>query len=302
MANTLGSDNPFPSVLLAEHVDPSTPDSGFGRLFLDTDKVLKWIDDAGTVTECGGSSGLTDPMTTRGDLMIRNASNVTDRLAVGSSGKVLKSDGVDPSWQTPTFAYAIPVPTSSSSQFSSSSTTCAVTTAAFTTGDKLIAIVAAGSRGCNSITQTNVTWTQRYASSGNSNFVEVWTGVVSGTAGTTATFNFTGSGTQQCAVVCLNEAPSAFTAAASIGTDTSGSSSTHQVTSTSATAGRYCVLAIAAQATSHTLLVASQPYAPQLVTGGRLAYLLGRSNFSQWHFAGIKNTATSHFAAIVELS
>jgi hypothetical protein len=46
-------------------------------------------------------SGLSDPMTTRGDVIIRNASNVTARLGIGSTGKVLQSDGTDISWQTP---------------------------------------------------------------------------------------------------------------------------------------------------------------------------------------------------------
>jgi hypothetical protein len=46
-------------------------------------------------------SGLTDPMTTRGDIIVRNASNVTARLGIGSSGKVLQSDGTDIAWTTP---------------------------------------------------------------------------------------------------------------------------------------------------------------------------------------------------------
>lgn len=43
-------------------------------------------------------SYLTDPMTTRGDIMYRNSSNVTDRLAVGAAGTAIMSDGTDPSW------------------------------------------------------------------------------------------------------------------------------------------------------------------------------------------------------------
>jgi hypothetical protein len=38
------------------------------------------------------------PLTTRGDLLTHDASNNT-RLAIGSTGKVLRSDGTDPSWQ-----------------------------------------------------------------------------------------------------------------------------------------------------------------------------------------------------------
>lgn len=51
-----------------------------------------------------GGAGLTDPMTTRGDMIIRDASNVTARVGIGSAGKVWTSDGTDPSWQTPAAA------------------------------------------------------------------------------------------------------------------------------------------------------------------------------------------------------
>lgn len=43
-------------------------------------------------------AGFTDPMTTRGDIIIRNSSNVTDRLAIGADTYVLTSDGTDVSW------------------------------------------------------------------------------------------------------------------------------------------------------------------------------------------------------------
>ena len=44
------------------------------------------------------SPGLSDPMTTRGDLVRRNTSNVTDRLGIGAAGKILSSDGTDVAW------------------------------------------------------------------------------------------------------------------------------------------------------------------------------------------------------------
>lgn len=44
------------------------------------------------------TAGLTDPMTTRGDIIVRNSSNVTARKAVGSANTVLTSDGTDPAW------------------------------------------------------------------------------------------------------------------------------------------------------------------------------------------------------------
>jgi len=49
------------------------------------------------------ASGFADPMTTRGDIIIRNASNVTARLGIGASGRLLQSDGTDISWAAPTF-------------------------------------------------------------------------------------------------------------------------------------------------------------------------------------------------------
>jgi len=47
-----------------------------------------------------GGVGLTDPMTTRGDVIVRDATNTTDRLPIGTNGQVLSSDGTDISWTT----------------------------------------------------------------------------------------------------------------------------------------------------------------------------------------------------------
>lgn len=49
-------------------------------------------------SDLGGGSGLVDPMTSRGDIIVRNASNVTARLAKGSAAQVLTSDGTDVAW------------------------------------------------------------------------------------------------------------------------------------------------------------------------------------------------------------
>ncbi len=40
-------------------------------------------------------SGFADPMTTRGDIIVRNSSNVSARLPAGASGTALQSDGTD---------------------------------------------------------------------------------------------------------------------------------------------------------------------------------------------------------------
>lgn len=46
----------------------------------------------------GGNPVASDPMTTRGDMIIRNALNATDRVAVGGANTLWSSDGTDPSW------------------------------------------------------------------------------------------------------------------------------------------------------------------------------------------------------------
>lgn len=46
----------------------------------------------------GLSSGFADPMTTIGDLIFKNASNLTTRLPIGTVGQVLISDGTNISW------------------------------------------------------------------------------------------------------------------------------------------------------------------------------------------------------------
>jgi len=48
--------------------------------------------------------GMTDPMTTRGDIIIRNSSNVTARLAHGSADTYLGSDGTDVAYSAVTDA------------------------------------------------------------------------------------------------------------------------------------------------------------------------------------------------------
>lgn len=42
--------------------------------------------------------GFADPMTTRGDLIFRNSSNVTARLGIGAANTVLRTDGTDAAW------------------------------------------------------------------------------------------------------------------------------------------------------------------------------------------------------------
>lgn len=57
----------------------------------------KAADEARIIDEAESES-MQDPMTTRGDIIYRNLSNVTDRLAIGLDGYVLTSNGTDVLW------------------------------------------------------------------------------------------------------------------------------------------------------------------------------------------------------------
>lgn len=60
--------------------------------------VLTYDHGTGLINLEASASGFADPMTTRGDIIVRDASNTTARLAVGTSGYVLTSDGTDIAW------------------------------------------------------------------------------------------------------------------------------------------------------------------------------------------------------------
>ena len=71
-------DNPSPSLLMveaADETDPSPtslPAAGQRRLIVGPDHLLYLLDDGGVATAVGGG-GFSDPMTTRGDMIVRNA-------------------------------------------------------------------------------------------------------------------------------------------------------------------------------------------------------------------------------------
>jgi hypothetical protein len=73
-------------------------------LWRNTNATLPTIDTTALTFVQIASSGLTDPMTSRGDIIVRNASNVTDRLAKGAADTYLGSDGTDPSYSLVTDA------------------------------------------------------------------------------------------------------------------------------------------------------------------------------------------------------
>lgn len=102
------SDAAVPSLLITETAAASigTPAAGKARLFRDTDNILKWKDEAGTVTSIGG--GIAETLIdAKGDLIAGSAADTAARLAVGSNGKVLTANSAQSTgleWVTPTGA------------------------------------------------------------------------------------------------------------------------------------------------------------------------------------------------------
>lgn len=80
-----------------------TPLTGRYYIFLnasDSDRMYM-KDDSGAVILIGGLGSFADPMTTIGDVIIRNAGNVTTRLGIGAANNVLTVVGGVPIWQAP---------------------------------------------------------------------------------------------------------------------------------------------------------------------------------------------------------
>lgn len=75
-------------------------DGPIGSLYLRNDGNLYIKQDAGVSTNWSQVplSALTDPMTTRGDMIFRDATNTTARLPIGANGQCVTSDGTDVSW------------------------------------------------------------------------------------------------------------------------------------------------------------------------------------------------------------
>jgi hypothetical protein len=104
-----GSDNPYPSILLEDHVDPAAPTTGFHRLFIDTDEKLKMIDHASLVTDFtpGGGSVATDAIwDAAGDLAVGSGANTAAVLTKGADNTVLTIDPAShaPAWVAPSGA------------------------------------------------------------------------------------------------------------------------------------------------------------------------------------------------------
>ena len=80
------------------------------------------------------SKTLKSTLTTRGDMYYASSANTPARLAVGTSGYVLESDGTDPVWTSKKTSYTMFESTASSMSVSTSWTTFTLSAAALTAG------------------------------------------------------------------------------------------------------------------------------------------------------------------------
>ena len=267
---TPASNNRFKGVSFQPQATPATPATGDGRLFLDTsDGLLKWIDDAGVVTEVIGGGGVTDHgaltglsdddhtqyvlrsiLTTNGDLFTRAAGAVS-RLGIGSTGDVLTVSGGAPTWAAPAGGGSTPTGLGfvrTYAQSFANSTTHTPTIDATASGHRLIVVIDSYARDVNSITCTNVTFTEVLALNFSTGvYLSVYVGVVSGgSSGTTITITCTGS---NIIVSDIYEVTDALTptAGASVSlTDTSAAAKARfAFGSLAATAGDFFIIAAA---------------------------------------------------------
>lgn len=266
----------------------------------------------GTVTSVGSGTGLTGgPITTSGNLALANtavtpgvygdADNVAQvtvdaqgRLTAVTEVPITGGGGVGDALKPPTVAEL-------SSTFTASGTSTVVTMPAPTPGTTLIALVSSRSRGCNSITQTNVAWTQRYTASGNSQFLELWTGVVSAAPGTTATFAFTGANSQQCATFAMPGAP-AYTTVTDRGNATTSGATFLAISASNCTDGAVVIPAFARNNPSSGALGGSDLYAGILGTGGALCAGIMKANTPWQAHMNVTSTSVAGFGAYLELS
>jgi hypothetical protein len=90
------SDNPSPSLLFEDHLDPAAPSDGFHRLFVDTDEKLKMIDHASLVTDftptAAGDITTDVAWAALGDLIVGTGNNTAAILTAGADGLVLTAD------------------------------------------------------------------------------------------------------------------------------------------------------------------------------------------------------------------
>lgn len=191
-------------------------------------------------------------------------------------------------------------------QFSASTTSLAITTSAFAVGSNLVFFVCSTTRKPNAApTQTNVTWTERYASSGNSEFLTVYTGVVAGgAAGTTLTTTFASGTAVWAEVMKFDDSVIAnFTAATAATTGTVASTALNTLAVGGMTIGGIYAVGWVAAAPASSYGGCNHGHMPGFTSfGGQGRVIVFRAQQDSMYAWNLCSSAVNQFAALVRLT
>jgi hypothetical protein len=97
----LFEDNLSPYLTAVEQAStPATPSAGAQKLFIRTsDHTLCYVNSSGAVTQVGVGTGMTNPLTTTGDMIYSSSGTTPARLAIGTSAQALVG-GTTPAWSS----------------------------------------------------------------------------------------------------------------------------------------------------------------------------------------------------------
>lgn len=171
-----------------------------------------------------GTGDIVDPMTTRGDIIIRNASNVTARLGRGTVGQVLTSDGTDIAWAAGgggSGVTGLAAVQSKCAAGAGSASRAATMDSGVTNGNLLIAFITIiGTQTVSSVASTNTTWTKLDDSgAATAPRIEIWRGVPASSPGATITATYSATTTNGDSLVVV-EFPAALGLAGTVSSAT----------------------------------------------------------------------------------
>ena len=96
-----GGDNLYPQTKIENITDISSLNVNALSSGAATSGQVPTANGSGGIAWSTPSTGMTNPMTTQGDLIVGGTSGAADRLGIGTNGQVLTSNGTTASWQTP---------------------------------------------------------------------------------------------------------------------------------------------------------------------------------------------------------
>jgi len=105
MAN-IGETAEISKIRVAESDAPGTPASGYGYIYEKVNGKLYFKDNAGTETELTAASGMANPMTEAGDIIVGDVAGAPAALPIDDDGDILTLVAGTPAWVAPGSAVA----------------------------------------------------------------------------------------------------------------------------------------------------------------------------------------------------